>query len=375
MRVVSANPRPEQVACIANWNFADFDWDEFLRLAEHQGVLALVARNLLQHAAGPPEEIQQSLHSAYAENLRRNLRFAAELARILEHFAKTQVRTIPYKGPVLAQSAYGDLGLRSFSDLDVLISPVDFARAKSGLAEIGYRPSQELSAPVERLFLRIGYERSFDGTAGKNLLELQWNLLPYFYAVDFHTAGLEFEDLFKRAGRVGLGTAEVSCLSPEDSLLAVCVHAAKHLWTRLIWISDIAESLRASGLDLGVVVARARTMGIVRILGVSCWLANRLLGAAIPASLHDFGGRGPEVEKIGEQCAARVAQAASYDFESAGYFRTVWDLRERASDRWRYLWRLVWTPGPGEIATVELPEIFFPLYRAVRIGRLLGKVV
>jgi fructose-specific component phosphotransferase system IIB-like protein len=369
----SAKPQLERVACTANWNFAGFDWSEFLRLAEHHGVLAMVARNLLQHATSLPGEIRQSLHSAYTENLRRNLWFAAELARILEHLAKREVRAIPYKGPVLAQSAYGDLGLRSFSDLDVLISPVDFGRAKETLGEIGYRPSHELSAPVERLFLRVGYERSFDGAAGKNLLELQWNLLPYLYAVDFRAAEFELEDLFARAERVWLGAAEISCLAPKDSLLVLCLHASKHLWTRLIWISDIAETLRAPELDFALIIARAREMGIARILGVSCWLANWLLGAAIPTAALDLIEHDSDVVKLGEQYAARIAQAATYDFESAKYFCEVWHLRERASDRWRYLWRLVWTPGPGEIASIALPEILFPLYRFVRIGRLLRK--
>ena len=85
----------------------------------------------------------------------------------MQHFERRQLRAVPYKGPVLAQSAYGDLGLRSFSDLDFLISPADFERAKQALAEIGYRPSTELTPAVERFWLRTGYERSFDGAGGK----------------------------------------------------------------------------------------------------------------------------------------------------------------------------------------------------------------
>ncbi|MGA9527587.1 MAG: nucleotidyltransferase family protein [Terriglobales bacterium] len=367
------NPQPERAARIANWDLDDVDWFEFRRLAQHHGVWALVARNLLEQATHLPAELRQSLHSAYAENLRRNLWFAAELARILAHLANREIQMTPYKGPLLAQTAYGDLGLRSFHDLDLLISPADFVGAKAALAEIGYFPSQELSAPVERLFLRIGYERSFDGPAGKNLLELQWNLLPHFYAVDFRAAHFEWEDLFARAGRVRLGMAEVPCLSPEDSFLVLCLHAAKHLWTRLLWISDIAESLHVAGLDFTDIIARARAAGITRILGIGCWLAERVLGAAIPAAAREVIERDSDVKKLGEYYAARVAQAASYDFDSSKYFRQVWKLREQPRDRWRYLWRLVLTPGPGEIAAIALPEILFPLYRMVRMGRLVGK--
>src|SRR5208282_477844 len=112
-----------------------------LRLAEHHGVLPLAARTLIEHARGLPAEIERRLRSAYDANLRRSLWFTAELTRLMQHFEHQGIRLIPYKGPVLAESLYGDAALRSFSDLDFLISPEDFERAKQAIAEIGYRPA------------------------------------------------------------------------------------------------------------------------------------------------------------------------------------------------------------------------------------------
>jgi hypothetical protein len=329
---------------------------------------------------------QPAIAARYAANLRRNLWFAAELLRITKYFADNNLRAIPYKGPVLAQSAYGDLALRSFSDLDLLISPADFPRAKQVLAEIGYQPSKPLTPAVERLWLRTGYERSFDGAAGKNLLELQWRLLPYFYAVDPGPARLEFDDLWSRSHRIAIGDGEVSnamsvdpsnlpCLSPEDSLLALTLHAAKHLWTRLIWVADIAESLRVPDLDLNRVIKRAHAAGISRILGVSFWLANHLLGAAIPATAQEVIDADPEITHLGHACADRLARGSTYDFESTEYFRQTGQLRERPSDRWRYLWRLIWTPGSGDVDALTLPGFMFPLYHGVRGARLLRKLL
>jgi hypothetical protein len=367
-----ANLDEARIRVLANWSFDGFDWDDLLGLAEHHGVLSMAARNLTAHVRSLPPKIDQRLRTAYAANLRRNLWFAAELARIVQHFASQQLNVLPFKGPVLAQSAYADLGLRSFSDLDLLIARADFARAKGALAELGYTPSETIAPAVERLWLRTGYERSFDGGAGKHLVELQWNILPYFYAVDARGADFEFEDLLARAGRISLGMAEVPLLAPEDSLLALCLHAAKHLWTRLAWVADIAESLRR-GIDIGRVISRARALGVLRIVGVSFWLAERLLGSVIPEDARNVVARDSNVSALGEECAARLARAETYDFESTDYFREILKLRERTRDRARYLWRLIWTPGPGDIAAIKLPESLFPVYRAVRIGRVLGK--
>jgi hypothetical protein len=396
--LAGAELSPERIERIANWNRSTLDWSEFLRLAELHGILPLAARNLMEHACGLPPEIERWLRSAYEANLRRSLWFSAELARVMLHFEHRQLRAIPYKGPVLAQSVYRDLGLRSFSDLDFLISPMDFGRAKQALAEIGYRPSVDLTRAVERLWLRTSYERSFDSVAGKNLVELQWALLPYFYGVD-----LGVEDLLARTGRNVVGGCEVPCLSAEDSLLVLCLHAAKHLWSRLIWLVDIAETLYIGGepgvparldpsaalwagsrdarssttqtIDFSLLFSRARALGIARILGVSFWLAKNVLRAELPNPAEEMIAADSRVPALGSEFAGRLARGAVYDFESAEYFRLMLKLRERRGDRWRYLWRLAWTPGVGEVAAVRLPEPLFPLYRIVRVGRLLRKVV
>ena len=383
------------MARIAGWEYADFDWGEFLRLAEHHGVLALAGRNLIDHAPDLPPEIRSALEAAYAANFRRNLWFAAELMRITRHLAQKGLRAIPYKGPMLAQSAYGNLTLRSFSDLDLLIAPHDFAKAKPALAEIGYQPSAALTPAIERLCLRAGYERSFDGPGGKNLLELQWALLPRFYAID--PQHFCFDDLWARTRLVDLGKetspenrvpqAEeklktggdcaglIPCLSPEDSLLILCLHAAKHLWTRLIWIADIVESLNVPNLDLGLVVSRARSIGVMRTLGVSFWLAEHLLGTILPREARDVIEPDSEIPSLGKGCTARLRLCAGYDFESIAYFRQILRLRERSRDRWQYLWRLLSTPSQGDIDAVALPEMLFPLYRGVRGARLLARLV
>jgi hypothetical protein len=365
----AVSPAPDRIAYIAGASELGVDWRQFLHLAEHHGALALVASNLGAHARGLPIEVEQELRSAFEENVRRNLWFTGELGRIADYLNKRNLRAIPYKGPALAESAYGNLALRTFSDLDFLISPADFDRAKLALAELGYRPAEELTPAVERFWLRRGYERAFDGAAGKNLVELQWGVLPYFYAVD-----LEIDELLARSGRTSVGGREVSCLSPEDSLLVLCLHAAKHLWTRLIWVCDIAETVRTQTIDYPLALSRAQSLGILRIMGISFWLVKHLLRANVPQPAQQVITNDPEVPVLGQQFAARLAESATYDLNSFQYFQLILRLRERRADRWRYLWRLIWTPGAGDLAAVQLPEALLPLYRLVRVARLLRKL-
>jgi hypothetical protein len=359
----------ECIVRIEHWSESGIDWNELLRLAEHHGVLPMMARNLASHARGLPSQVEHSLRSAFDVNLRRNLWFASELARIVDQFEKKQLRAIPYKGPLLAESAYGDVALRNFGDLDFLISPTDFEQARQALAELGYRPSSELSPAAERYWLRNGYERSFDSAAGKYLVELQWALLPRFYAVDLLT-----DDLLARSKQSSLGGRKVPSLSPEDLLIVLCLHAAKHLWMRLIWVCDIAETMRTHRVDWVLVCTRARELGVLRIMGVSFWLAQQLLDCRLPEPAQAVMSRDQEIPVLGEQFAGRLCRSATYDFESTEYFRLLLKLRERPGDRGRYLWRLIWTPGDGDLKAIKLPEAMFPLYRVIRAVRLMRKI-
>ena len=206
----------------------DISWPRILELGEHHGVLPMVYQTLRESGVRVAAGVLDDLASRYDENVRRNLRFTAELFRILDRLESAGIEAVPYKGPVLAQTAYGDLALRNFSDLDVLVPREEVLRAKDALRSLGYAPASHFSAAQERAYLASGYEYTFDGPAGRNLLEIQWNIVPRFYAVEF-----PMPELFARAMTIELAGRRVKTLALEDLFLTLCVHGAKHAWILL----------------------------------------------------------------------------------------------------------------------------------------------
>src|SRR6185369_5169742 len=148
-------------------------WDVLLEQAEFHNVEPFVCAKLLEFRVSLPANLEGDLERRFATNAQRSLRLTRELARIMACLENHSVDAIPYKGPALAQAIYGDVAMRQFSDLDILIRVSDFDRATEAVQELGYEPSTKLRAPVERAWLKTGYERGFDGPQGKNLLELQ----------------------------------------------------------------------------------------------------------------------------------------------------------------------------------------------------------
>ena len=344
------------------------DWVEFARLAEHHSVGPIVYRSLSAFPHAVPGPVLEQLRRDYERNAQKSLRLTHELVRILDCLESHGIPAIPYKGPVLAKAVYGDIALRRFSDLDILIHATDVPGAKAAVYELGYTPTLHLNEAEQAAHVASGHEWSFDGPLGRNLLEIQWRVLPRFYAVEF-----SIESFFQRALRVDLGGSSVRTLAPEDLLLVLCVHTAKHVWSRLSWLCDIAETMRSQPIDYISAYRTAKGLGIEKIVAVNFLLQTQLLGVPLPEPFRKSMENDPEIEYLAEAARQVLSGSADYDAQSIDYFRLMVRLRERFQDRFRFLFRLIFTPSVGEWSTVRLPAWLFPLYRGIRVFRLMAR--
>ena len=186
---------------------------------------------------------------------------------------------IPFKGPVLASSLYGNLALRTFSDLDILVLKKDIAKAKDVLLSSGLQWECQLTAAQKANYLQNDYGcLNFSDKRGRIFVDLDRGLslreLPWSF---------DLEHFARRLTRVSLEGKMVPAFSPEDLLLILCLHGAKHYWTRLSWVCDLAELIRVhAGLDWGRVLEEAAIQGCRRMLLLGLFIAHQLLGTGLP---------------------------------------------------------------------------------------------
>ncbi|HUJ96339.1 MAG TPA: nucleotidyltransferase family protein [Terriglobales bacterium] len=340
------------------------NWQLVTQLAQQHGVVPQVYR-----ATGDGSVPDRTLVRQYQASARQALWLTAELLRILKKFEEAGVQVLSYKGPVLAEMLYGDVSMRQFSDLDLLVCEDDVSAIKRPLAEIGYECGLKLTPCQQRAYLKSGYEYTFDGPHGRNLIEIQWQILPRFYSVQF-----DVTDLFASAIEATVNSVPVRTLSYEDLFLVLCVHAAKHAWARLCWLCDLVELSKRREMDWAAIEKRVRSLGMQRIVAVAFLLAQRLLLAPLPEALERLVASNHAAEAIASEVISRLAAGEEYDLESPAYFRLMLRSRERWQDRARFLWRLGVTPSVGEWTAMRLPDPLFPLYRVVRIGRLAKRI-
>ena len=357
----ATNQGTERIAGLAG---DEIDWESLLRIAAGHGMTSIVWRSLSLHAKRVPAEVLALLRTRYLTNSARNLYLANELLNVLDLLESNGVPAIAFKGPALAAAAYGEPGLREFSDLDILVQPSTFIRARQTLIEHGYRPRCSDQRALESAVFQC-FEDAFVADDGVAVLDVHWRIVPRYLSFP------DSESLWARARRAELQGRYVNTLAAEDLLLFLCVHGAKHGWPLLSWICDLAGLIhRNDSLDWPVLFSRAESVRNRRPLLLGLRLAHDLMGAVIPSEFLAAVRADPAVARLGVRATRSMFRNLG---ERAGLFQElILPLRsiESPRQRIRYLADRALTPTLEDWEALPLPPPLFALYYLTRPFRL-----
>ncbi len=371
-RVALEPARAERVRALLRQTL---DWSWLQRMAASQGTKALLWWHLGRIAPeAVPAPIRDELRQWFHDNTGRNLLLTGELLRLLNLFAAQGVRVIPFKGPTLAAYAYGNLALRQFVDLDLLLTPADLPRAGELLRQQGYRSGLTLAPAEEDAYLASIGQMPFVKNGRSCMVELHAQIAPR----DFHFP-LGLKRLGPRLRPLSLNGKEVSALAGEDLLLILCAHGAKHLWMSLGWICDVAELLRVHpAMNWPAVFEEARFLRCERILLLGLLLAHDLLEAPVPQELAARARAAPTVRTLMAQVCRQMFRER--DSGTGGLQNAFFQLRvrERLRDGFRYTLSLALTPTVADWTALHVPaslSFVHYLYRPVRLAGKYGRLL
>ena len=324
--------------------------------------MALICRQLLGNfAESVPEEIHVTLRSFRDRIAQKNLYLAAEMLRLSGRFRAEGMIATPYKGPLLAAQAYGDFGLRQFVDLDFAIRQRDLPRATALLAADGYNAVfGAITADESRQSTHSEYQ--FRRPAGNVIVEMQTEVtLRYF------PRPLDFDALEGRVTRVAFAGGETLSFSPEDTLILLAVHGAKHFWERLLWIADIAELSQATpGIDWAKLFSLAEQMGVSRMVNLALYLADAMLEAPLPSDVGAKILRDAAAKKLGDQICEQFSMSASAQMPVFARFGFRVASRDSFWAGMRFALRLATSPTEPDRADAPLPEQMSGMRRWLR---------
>lgn len=342
-------------------------WEEWLARAEQNRLLPL-AHRLLAGRADVPAEVLASLRVAHVANAAEALRLTGEVRRLLATLAEASVHAVAYKGPALAVRAYGDVALRTYSDLDLLIAPQDAAAAMRVLTEAGYESEHAFSAAQDRRFRAVDGDYPFHHPGTDTLVELHTQVSSARFCMH-----LPSEELLSRARPVAVGGGTVPALDDADLFLALCAHGAKHRWARLEWLAAVAALVRRVPLDPTPLADRAREIGAGRTVLLALHLAHTALELPLAPSVLRSIQSDSVISTLADESRALWFAPASGETDTAANLRYNFRLRDGGKDRLRYAARWLFTPSPEDWAWIRLPDGVSWMYRALRPVRLAAR--
>jgi Uncharacterised nucleotidyltransferase len=357
---------PEQLTRLRELVGENLDWDYFYKLARRHSLVPLVFSRL-NHLVNEtvPAEALQPFRKDFQENAARNLIFADELTSLIKALNDVGVDAIVFKGPALAVMAYGDLALRRFIDLDVMVRRADVAPAVEVLSARGYASARPLNPEQQALLLRTQHNLQF--TRGRLIVELHWQVSSELFA-----STVTAEELWQNFETVQINKIEVKTLAIEDLLFSLCVHGSRHLWQRLAWVCDIERIISTrKDIDWSRLLDRAKQAKAERMFLLGPALAAKLLGTRLPDSVAEAIANDRQIESIVEEIHARLFDGIEQQPHSLG---TIFSYNYRIRSDWRSRMRYcrhMLAPTDSDLEAVRLSKPMHFVYYLLRPFRLL----
>ena len=321
------NTTAEEIKTLLQHNI---NWEYLVETAVRHGVIPLLYTTLNNTCPeAVPQDILKHLQTYFDVNSLHNLFLTQELVKLLDLLKQHNIPVIPYKGPALAVSAYGNLSLRQFCDLDILVQERDFLKAIDLLTSSGYQPKAKQSILNDKehiVQIKDSNEYSLISKNGNVSLDIHQEIIPK----ELKLFPLVFDDLWERLEPVSLTGTTVLNFHREDLLLILCVHGSKHMWERLGWICDIAELLRNSQeIDWEQLIGKARKLGCERMLLLGLFMANTILGASLPPIVHQRIIADPETQSLGKQMYLRLFEKNQVSTSYLSQEKIIYHVMER----------------------------------------------
>lgn len=309
----------------------DLDWSRLLTQARRHGVASLLYFNLRSAAGTAPSRAMAALATMFRASANHNLYLLGELLTILDEFERREIAVIPFKGPMLAVTAFADVSLREFADLDLLIQEPDIGHARRALADLGFRLAHH--PDWVQPYIQFGHELDFISADEGFQVDLQWRFAKKWLAFP-----LDHEAIWNRTTCVSVGGRTVRQFGLEDSMLMLCGHAYRHRWSCLKWISDVGAFICAFGsrLDWMRLISEARASGGLRVLGLGIWLAHKVGGAQVPHTVALTLLNDDRTAALGNEVLAQMfANDGAIEAHGSGGLFTEFAFHWRARERLR----------------------------------------
>lgn len=345
---------------------AGVDWKYIRETAIQHGIIPLLYKRLKDDMEDlVPAEILSEFRNLFMANAINNIQMTQQLLQVLDLLADAGVEAMPFKGPALAIQAYGDLSMRSFCDLDILIHKNDFDQVYKLLVNSGFTPYVLIDSEIIKKFILLQKDFPF---SGPNIhIEIHWKITEKFISIP-----LNIEQIWNQNRVILLFNREIKTFNPEDDLILLCIHGLLHFWQELKWISDLSYLINNyPDLNWDKIIHLTENIGIKRIVTIGFFLAQEYGGVILPLKIRKLFTLDLFFHNITDIISNNFFLERKIILTPPHYYLKS---RERIRDHLNYTLYYfsyeILIPNQYDFKYITLPSPLFPFYVVVRPLRL-----
>jgi len=348
------------------------DWQGLFQTAARNHSLPLMARHL--RSLGYPDAARpfiDEVQAAVAQQAIHNLKTVSELRKFVENcIHPLGMPFVVFKGITLTRRFYPDLGLRPCRDIDIAIESDNLEPLIRKALSEGY----VLYAPNGK---GGGLSRERDIIALLKYARSAVLISPSGIAIDLQPGIDKFSGIFDRYNvfdnlqSLDFGGLSLPVLPPEFLFNYICHHHARHLWSRLHWLSDLDALLRSPQMNLDRARAMADRLGQRGTIDAAVELHSLV---ATPAPWDEkMQGHGWEFLRL---CLLNLSGDLELERRMAlhmigGEFMFRWQADEYLLQKARRNWiKTMLTPSFHQYQMIPLPAALQWLYYPTRLMQL-----
>jgi hypothetical protein len=257
----------------------EIDWELFIQLSLHHRVYPMLYSKLSSNGCSiVSKEIIQTLAIKYRNNTFNMLHLSGVMDQLSRLFVENDIRSLFLKGPILAHELYGDISLRTCSDLDILVPLDDLEKANELLLYLGYVKDEYIKTLLNDWKWRHHHFTYYHPTNGTKI-EIHWRLNPH------PNKEPSFLELWERKRESTLTSFPTYFLGQEDLFLYLVMHGARHGWSRLRWLEDIDHILKKD-LDWNLLRNLFKKYKCTHIGGQSLILAAQIFNMNLTGEMN-----------------------------------------------------------------------------------------
>lgn len=363
---IKIHPTPEELEQIDKLILQVQDWNYLITTIIDRGIGPLLYKKLplLTNSSQMPEAVRTKLQQAYYRTFSRSTILYEHFRKIAEAFTSQDIQIIALKGVYLSERLYQDIGLRQFSDIDLLVKEDDASSCLAILAEMGYKPdtngklSRIILSQLNRDFVHyppmIGY-----GVSIEIHIKLHQDKEKYKVKVD---------ELWKNAIPATVNGVQVSALHIYDLLIHLCLHLDKHFkvgHVQFTCFNDITNLLeRVSGtIDWNAFTEVCQIYNCENIVFKYIVMTHNYMHATVPIEI--ILKYGVLLDETDEQLFFKYLKDGKINMISSatlsGHFGNIMRV-DNSMDKVKYLWGVVFPSKAFMIQRYEIKHRYQVLF-------------